>query len=110
MAKYGFDENEVISTKTIQIDKDGFCKVTDGEGSGGFSSDAAVTFIDIDGTVLREYTRDEFINGEVNIDYPTEDKGCTRMGDWNMDITEAIGYLMAVPNAKMIMVPICTYR
>lgn len=34
MPNYGFNENEIISTQTIMIDKDGFYKVVDGASSG----------------------------------------------------------------------------
>lgn len=35
MSNYGFNENEVVSTKTIQIDKDGFHRVVDAADNGG---------------------------------------------------------------------------
>ena len=31
MSKYGFNENEIVATKTVQIDKDGFHRIIDGE-------------------------------------------------------------------------------
>ena len=35
MSKYGFNENEIVETKTVQIDKDGFHRVVDAADNGG---------------------------------------------------------------------------
>lgn len=90
MARYGFDRNEVLITKTTLIDKDGFIFETDKP----YSTDPSnydVIFIDYDGTVPYTYMADDFLAMKKFPPDP-QHEGLISRG-WNWDFDEAQAYV-----------------
>lgn len=80
MAKYGFNENEIVATKTVQIDKDGFHRIADGSNSGDSESSENIKVKDFIGGLI-------FPDDAINID-PTITCYVSKNFDWGASQSE----------------------